>query len=123
MFNLWYSPGKAYRTQLFDSFFKDVVGYTQRNNTKDSLQAQIDYEQYLKRGNERALADWQKNVGSKGRTIRYPEFTYPGQIYRSDTSIARAIYDQSTSDANFFGNIPYRASGLYSIASRFSRFL
>lgn len=98
-----------------------LSGRKQRDNTQASLQAQIDYEQYLKRGNERALADWHRNV--PGRQIRYPEFSYPGQIYRADTSIARAGFDYSTADANYYGNLPYRAGGLYGIAGRVSRTL
>lgn len=98
-----------------------VTGKTQRDNTQASLQAQIDYEQYLRAGNERALADWHKNVPN--RQIRYPELSYPGQIYRANTSIARAGFDYSTADANYYGNLPYRVAGLYGIAGRISRTL
>ena len=100
-----------------------IFGLTQKQNTQASLQSQIDYEQYLKEGNRRALADWNRLVGSKGRTIRYPEFSYAGQIRRADTSISRAGFDYSTADANYWGNLPYRAAGLYGIASRLSRTL
>lgn len=100
-----------------------ISGRKQMQNTQQSLSAQIDYEQYLKRGNERALADWNKNVGSQGRTIRYPELSYAGQIRRSDTSIARASFDYDTASANYWGNLPYRTAGLYGIGSRLSRSL
>lgn len=100
-----------------------ISGRKQMQNTQQSLSAQIDYEQYLKRGNERALADWNKNVGSQGRTIRYPELSYAGQIRRSNTSIARASLDYDTASANYWGNLPYRTAGLYGIGSRLSRSL
>lgn len=100
-----------------------LSGYKQMQNTQQSLSAQIDYEQYLKAGNERALADWNKNVGSQGRTIRYPELSYAGQIRRADTSIARASLDYDTASANYWGNLPYRTAGLYGIGSRLSRSL
>lgn len=40
--------------------------------------------QYTKRGYQRQLADWNKNVGSQGRSIRYPELSYEGNAFRSD---------------------------------------
>lgn len=114
---------------LYDSDYRNawiqfggmISGKTQRDNTQASLQAQIDYEQYLKAGNERALRDWHKNV--PGRTIKYPELSYAGQIRRADTSIARAGFDYNTADANYYGNLPYRAAGLYGIFGRLSRSL
>lgn len=98
-----------------------VLGYTQFKNTQASLSAQMDYEQYLKAGNERALRDWHKNVPN--RSIKYPEFSYPGQIYRADTSIARAGFDYDTAGANYSGNVLYRTAGLYGIGSRIARTL
>lgn len=97
----------------------DLIGWTQYNNTQSSLKKQIAYEEYLKEGNRRALADWHKNV--PGREIKYPEFSYAGQIYRGDTSIARANLDYDTARANYYGNLPYRAAGLYGIGGRLSR--
>lgn len=99
----------------------NLIGYNQMKNTQQSLSAQIDYDQYIKRGNERALADWKKNVPN--RTIRYPELSYEGQIRRADTSIARANFDYATADANYYGNLPYRAAGLYGIGSKLYRSL
>lgn len=96
-----------------------LTGRTQMRNTQKALTAQIDYEQYLKKGNERALADWHRNV--PGRTIKYPEFSYPGQIRRADTSITRAGLDYSTAGANYYGNLAYRVGGLYGISARASR--
>lgn len=96
-----------------------LTGRTQMRNTQRSLTAQMDYEQYLKRGNERALADWHRNV--PGREIRYPEFSYSGQIRRADTSITRAGLDYATAGANYYGNLAYRVGGLYGISSRASR--
>ena len=98
-----------------------IFGRTQMENTQKSLQAQIDYDEYLKAGNRRALEDWHRNL--PGRTIKYPEFSYAGQIRRADTSIARAHFDYNTAGANYYGNLPYRAAGLYGIGSRFSRTL
>lgn len=96
-----------------------IFGRTQMRNTQKSLSTQMDYEQYLRQGNERALSDWYKNV--RGRTIKYPEFSYPGQIHRADTSIARAGFDYSTASANYYGNLAYRVGGLYGISSRATR--
>lgn len=95
-------------------FGKKMLGYEQMKNTQNSLQAQIDYEQYLKRGNERALADWHRNL--PGRTIRYPELSYLGQIMRANTSIARAGFDYDTAYANYISNLPFRGAGLYNVA-------
>lgn len=97
------------------------TGRNQMLNAQASAQAQIDYEQYLKRGNERALADWHRNL--PGRKIRYPEFSYPGQIYRSNTAIARAGFDYDNAYANYIGNLPYRTAGLYGVGSKLSRTL
>lgn len=96
-----------------------LTGRTQMRNTQKALTAQMNYDQYLAKGNERALADWHKNV--PGREIVYPEFSYAGQIYRANTSIARAGLDYDTAGANYVGNLPYRAGGLYGVASRSSR--
>lgn len=97
------------------------TGRTQMKNTQASIQAQIDYEQYLKAGNERALRDWHKNV--PGRYIKYPEFSYAGQIYRADTSIASAGFNYDNAFANYVGSFPYKSAGLYGIGSRLSRSL
>lgn len=97
----------------------NMFGYTQAENTKQSLSAQMDYDQYIRKGNERALADWHKNVPN--RSIKYPELSYEGQIRRADTSITRANLDYATSDANYYGNLPYRAIGLYGVGSRVYR--
>lgn len=101
----------------------DLLGYTQMRNTEKSTQAQIDYEEYLKQGNERALSDWNRFVGWQGKKIQYPELSYPGQIYRSNTAIARAGFDYANASANYFGNLPYRVAGLYGIGGKLSRTL
>lgn len=98
-------------------------GYTQMRNTQDSVKAQIGYNDYLARGNARALADWQRNVGSQHRTIQYPELSYAGAIHRAYTGSARAMYDSANAGANFVGNLAYRGAGLYGIGSRISRWL
>lgn len=106
----------------FMQFLGSPFGYTQYRNTLASTQAQIDYNDYIKQANERAQADWYRNVGGR-RTIAYPELSYAGAIYRADTSSARSMYDSNNAFANFAGNIPYRAAGLYGIGSRISRWL
>lgn len=100
-----------------------VMGGYSAQNQQNSYNEQIAYEQYLKKGNERAYYDWQKNVGSKGRTIRYPELSYPGQIARSDTSIARNQFDYANAGASYLSNFPYRSAGLYGIGGKLSRTL
>ena len=117
----WYSPNYWRAVKRGYQSIPALLGYTQKENIQNSLDAQIAYEEYLKAGNERALRDWHK--GFPGREIKYPEFSYPGQIYRANTSIARAGFDYNTADANYYGNLPYRAGGLYGLASRFSRYL
>lgn len=119
----WYSMFVYSRDNPYSwrNLIKDVLGYNQYRNTQASLEAQMNYEQYLKAGNERALADWHRNL--PGREIRYPEFSYSGQIYRANTSLARAGFDYDTARSNFVGNLPYRATGLYGISSRLSRTL
>lgn len=104
-------------------FEQMITGRTQYRNTQKSLSAQMDYDQYLRQGNEKALADWYRNVGWQGKTIAYPEFSYAGQIYRANTSLARAGFDYNTASANYYGNLPYRSAGLYGISGRLSRSL
>lgn len=101
----------------------DVTGYTQYQNTKASNQLQIDYNTYMSGGNSRAYQDWLKNVGSKGRSIRYPELSYPGAMFGYDTGSARAMYGSDSAMANYIGNLPYRGAGLYGIASKASRMM
>lgn len=100
-------------------FFGDVSGYNQYKQTQKSNQAQIDYDTYLRRGNERALADWHRNL--PGRQIRYPELSYPGAIYRADTGVARSMYSSDSALSNFAGNVVYRSAGLYHVAGGVSR--
>lgn len=113
-----------YLTHMYpDQVIRSLLGIRQTENAKASAQTQISYEDYLKAGNQRALDDWQKNVGKYGKTIRYPEFSYPGQIYRSDTAIARNMLDYDTADANFYGRSLYGSVGLYGVGSRLTRWL
>lgn len=95
---------------------RDMLGYSQWQNSRKSYQTQIDYEQYIRSANERALAGWNNTYGRKGLTIKYPEFSYAGQIARSDTAIARNMLDYASADSNMYGNLPYRAGGLYGVA-------
>lgn len=98
-----------------------VTGKTQYDNTIASNQAQIDYNEYLRVGNERALADWKR--GFPGKEIRYPELSYPGAIYRTNTGTARTMFDSDSATANYYGNLGFRLAGLYGIASRVSRWM
>lgn len=109
-------------------FWYDMTGYSQARNTELSTKKQISYNDYIKGGNARALADWNRHVGSKGLpgyhpTIRYPELSYAGAIYRADTGSYRAGLDADTAYSNYYGNLPYRSAGLYGVASRVSRWL
>lgn len=119
----WWSDYSDFLNAYWAPFrvISPMIGYNQMKNTQASLQKQIDYEQYIRAGNERALSDWHKNV--PGRSIKYPEFSYSGQVQRANTSIARAGFDYATADANYSGNTPYRVAGLYGIGSRVARML
>lgn len=119
----WPGPsGFLYRhNEAYNSLVGGMFGYNQYRNTRASASAQMNYDAYLKAGNERALRDWHRNV--PGKEIAYPEFSYPGQIYRADTAIARAGFDYSNASSNYYGNLPYRTAGLYGLAGRMSRYL
>lgn len=122
--NLYYAARSLWNpNSQVGKFARSVIGYEQYQNTQKSTQAQIDYNEYIKAGNQRAYNDWMRNVGSKGRTIRYPELSYPGRIYQADTASARAMYDADTAAANYYGNIPFRLAGLYGIGSRITRWI
>lgn len=97
-----------------------LLGFRQTSNEQASNRAQISYEEYLKGGNRRAIADYHRNVP---RPMRYPELSYPGQVYRSDTAIARNLFDYDTAGANLYGRSLYGTAGLYGVGSRASRFL
>lgn len=116
-YNVWNNKGSIGR------FARNLTGRTQYENTKASVNAQIAYNDYIKAGNQRAYDDWMRNVGQYGRTIRYPELSYPGRIYQADTASARAMYDADTAAANYSGNLPFRLAGLYGIGSRVTRWL
>jgi len=120
-----YNPYKNLRTMYSRNwnnakqFFGDISGYNQYQQTKASNQAQIDYDNYIKAANERALADWHRNVPN--REIAYPELSYAGAIYRASTGIARSYYSNDSALSNFAGNVAYRAAGLYGVAGHLSR--
>lgn len=98
-----------------------ATGKKQMDYIQQSNQTQIDYNNYLARGNERALADWHKNV--PGREIKYPELSYAGAIYRANTGSARSMYDNDIASANYSGNLAFRLAGLYGIGSRLARWM
>lgn len=116
-YDVWNNKGSLGR------FARSITGRNQYENTKKSVATQIAYNDYIKAGNQRAYDDWMRNVGKYGRTIRYPELSYPGRIYQADTASARAMYDADTAYANYSGNLPFRIAGLYGIGSRVSRWL
>lgn len=68
---------------------------------------------YQKQGYERQLADWHKNI--PGRTIRYPELSYPGRIRALDTGISQSYASSVGSFASFAGN----SVGNYAISKQF----
>lgn len=99
----------------------NVSGKSQRDYIEASNRAQIDYNNYLAKGNARAYADWKK--GFPGKEIRYPELSYPGAIYRANTGSARSMYDIDIADSNYTGNLAFRLAGLYGIGSRLARWM
>lgn len=101
--------------------FGSIFGYNQQKAMQASARSQQDYEAYLKKANLKAYEQWKKNV--PGRSIANPEFSYPGQAYRSSTAYTRAGYDYVNAGYNYYGNLPYRGAGLFGITSKFSRYL
>lgn len=114
-----YNQFKSYAWPYIRDYGQRVLGYTQYKNTQASLSAQMDYEQYLKSANERAYADWQRNVPN--RSIKYPEFSYLGQIRKADTSIAAAGFSYDNAYSNYIGGLANRSLGLYSVPGRLYR--
>lgn len=115
-----------YETFLYKNWYpfraiSGLVGYDQAKATIESNKAQIAYDEYLRRGNERAYNDWKKNV--PGREIKYPELSYPGAMYRADTGIARSGYSNDSAYSNNYRNFVYGTAGLYGITSRAARTL
>lgn len=100
-----------------------MSGNNYRHLQQESYNTQIAYEEYLRNANQRALDGWNRTYGKKGLTIKYPEFSYAGQIRRSDTAIARNLIDYSIADTNYYSNLPYRVAGLYGISGGFARSL
>lgn len=115
-----------YESWLYKNWYpfravSSLVGYDQAKATIESNKAQIAYDEYLRAGNERAYNDWKKNV--PGREIKYPEFSYPGAIYRANTGIARSGYSNDSAYSNNYRSFVYGTAGLYGIGSRASRYL
>ena len=81
-----------------------------------SQSAQRELYRYQKGGYQRALADWNQNVGSQGRSIRYPELSYEGKLRGLDTSIAQSYASSLASigsemqSASMYGSL---GAGLY----------
>ena len=62
-----------------------------------------DLYSYQKAGYERQYADWMKNVGSQGKTIQYPELSYPGHIRALDTASSQSVFDSLGATSRFTG--------------------
>lgn len=122
-FPLLYNGKNNYSRQVNAvwDWIDSATGKKQLDYIQQSNQAQIDFNEYLRKGNERALADWHKNVPN--REIKYPELSYAGAIYRADTGSARSMYDSDIASANYSGNLAFRLAGLYGIGSRLARWM
>ena len=103
------------------TLLSDVTGKTERDNSQQIQRNQIDYNEYLRQANERALADWHRHVPN--REIKYPEFSYAGQIYAASKNIANSGLTYDSASANYNRNVAYRYAGLYGISSKFARFM
>lgn len=64
---------------------------------------QREFYNYQKKGYERQLEDWHKNV--PGREIRYPELSYPGRIRAADTGISQSYASSYSTTANAVSSI------------------
>lgn len=82
---------------------------------------------YQRGGYERQLADWQRH--NPGRTIRYPELSYPGRIRALDTGISQSYFGSVGTSSHLVRNLASgygysRSSGLFGkVPSRTSRWL
>lgn len=81
---------------------------------------QRDLYRYQKQGYERALSDWNKNVGRPhGRQIRYPEQSFQGNIRSLDAGISQsyassvASTGQMMRSAGMYGGLYQKSAGLY----------
>lgn len=110
----------AYKDYI-EPWGKSVLGYTQYKNNQASEKAEIEYNEYLRKGYERQLQDFYKN--EPGHTLRYPELSFPGQINRTNTIIARTGFSYDNAYANYIGGLAGRASGLYGISGKLYRSL
>ena len=100
-----------------------LFGYRSYKDTLAKNQLQIDYNQYMANANTRKLADWNKNVGSQGRKIAYPELSMAGAIFGYNTGVGSAYLSNDIAYSNYAGSHLYRGMGLYGIAGRVSRSL
>lgn len=92
-----------------------------------SQSRQRELYRYQRGGYERQYADWRKNV--PGRSIRYPEFSYPGKIRALDIGISQSYAGSVGTASNLAGHLASgygyaRSSGLFGkVPSRTSRWL
>lgn len=119
VYDMFSGPGYWKNVEAIWNGFGSLLGITQGHNQQESIATQMDYEQYLRNANERALADWHRNVPN--RTIKYPEFSYEGQIRRADTALTRLGLDYDTTYANMTSGAFYKGAGLYGVGSRLTR--
>lgn len=113
----------SYNPKVLWTSVKAYTGKTQYENSAASYTAQIGYNDYLRAGYERQLADWNYYVGSKGRSIRYPELSYAGKMRQVDTANTRANLDIATAGANYTRNLYGIAGSLYNPSGYISRYL
>lgn len=66
---------------------------------------QRDFYNYQRSGYDRQLKDWNRNVGSQHRRIRYPELSYEGRIRGTDRSIESSYLGSAGSVAGLTGSI------------------
>lgn len=90
-----------------------------------SQKKQRDLYRYEKAGYERQYADWKKNT--PGRSIKYPEFSYPGHIRRLETGISQSYASSVGSIAGLGRSVSSygrRSRSLYSNSTGYtSRYL
>lgn len=119
-----YGMSKSYR-DFWNHYSGYMTGRNAYNSQKESYEAEIKYQEYLKQAYDRQLRDWQKNVPN--RKIAYPELSFAGQMYRADTAIARSNYGIDTAHANYVGHMANtamgyaRGAGLYKVSGSPSR--
>lgn len=118
----FYKNNYGFSRAMYDTVDK-ISGYDAVKAKEAEYKNSIGYYQYLKAGYDRQYEDWKKHVGSQGRTIRYPELSYPGLSFGASKNISNNYFGIDATYANYTASAPYRAGGLYTLFSRTSRYL